>query len=142
MSRPQTLAHYPALVRGALIGLVLAATAGSATAAQGSPSGVAPSEQDFLLLRTASAIVRVNVVGRECPMFYAVDRARVQDIELALFNKGLDQFGKKKLQRAINAVEGEFADEIRAGGATTWCPAQRAHFESLGVHGLIGQPRQ
>ena len=133
--------HYSKLVRGALISLAFAATAGTATAAQGSRLGAAQSQPNLDLLQTARAIVRVNVVGRECPMFYAVDRARVQDIEQALFNKGLDRFGKQKLRQAINAAEGEFSTEFETGGAGTWCPAQRTHFDHLGVHDLVGAPR-
>jgi hypothetical protein len=134
--------HHSKLVRGALISLAFAATAGTATAAQGSRSGVAPSQQDLDLLQTARAIVRVNVVGRECPMFYAVDRARVQDIEQALFNKGLDRFGRQKLRQAISAVEAEFSAEFESEGAEIWCPAQRTHFDSLRVRDLVGAPRK
>ena len=74
-------------------------------------------------------------------MFYAVDRARVQDIEQALFNRGLDRFGKQKLRQAINAAEGEFSTEFETDGAETWCPAQRTHFDSIGVRDLVGAPR-
>lgn len=134
--------HYSKLVRVALITLAFVTTAGAATAAQGNRSGVAPSQQDLDLLQTASAIVRVNVVGRQCPMFYAVDRARVQDIEQALFNKGRDRFGKQKLRQAITVAEGEFSTEFETDGARTWCPAQRTHFDSLGVRDLVGAPRE
>ncbi|MCJ2058194.1 hypothetical protein MKL09_16745 [Methylobacterium sp. J-048] len=130
------------LVSAALISLAFAAASGTATAAQGSRSAVTSSQQDLDLLQTARAIVRVNVVGRECPMFYAVDRARVQDIEQALFNKGLDRFGKQKLRQAINAAEGEFSTEFETDGAGNWCPAQRSHFDSLGVRDLVGAPRE
>ncbi|MCJ2061908.1 hypothetical protein MKK63_04230 [Methylobacterium sp. J-088] len=134
--------QFSKLARSALIGFAFAATPGSATAAQARSSVVAPAPQDSQLRRTARAIVRVNVVGRECPMFYAVDRARVQDIEQTLFNKGLDQFGKDKLRQAINVAEGEFSIEFEADGAATWCPAQRTHFDSLGVRDLVGEPRE
>ena len=134
--------RYSKLVRGALIGFALAAIAGSATAAQAKSSGLAPAPQDSQLVQTARAIVRVNVVGRECPMFYAVDRARVQDIEQTLFNKGLDRFGKQKLQQAISELEGEFSTQFGADGAETWCPAQRAHFDSIGIRDLVGDPRK
>ncbi|MDP4026812.1 hypothetical protein Q8W71_29845 [Methylobacterium sp. NEAU 140] len=127
------MASFAALAVG------LSVLAGSGvSAAPSDPSGLKSTPDQQRLMQIARALVRLEAVRQNCPLFYAVDIKKLDEIQRPVFTDAISRFGKERLHRAVNTVEPEVVEAIREGGTATWCPAQREHYDSIGIPGLIG----